>query len=104
MQSLISITFDDGLRCQLEQALPLLNRHNLPATFFLIANRDPIFTDGHRHPDWNKTHWSEQDIELFKTMAQQGHEIGAHSVHHTLRSLDKNPKLEAEVSKKWIEI
>ena len=103
MQSLISLTFDDGLRAQFEQALPILDRHGLPATFFLIANPDPIFTDGFRHPDWSKTDWSEKDVVLFKSMVQRGHEIGAHSVNHTLRSLDKNPKFEAEGSKKWIE-
>jgi glucosyl-dolichyl phosphate glucuronosyltransferase len=103
MQSLISLTFDDGLRCQFEQALPILNQHGLPATFFLVANTDPILIDGHRHPDWIKTDWSEKDIQLFKSMVQQGHEIGAHSVHHKQRLLDKNPKLEAEGSKRWIE-
>jgi len=27
MQSLISLTFDDGLRCQFDNAVPILNRH-----------------------------------------------------------------------------
>jgi Polysaccharide deacetylase len=31
-------TFDDGLRCQFEQAVPILDRYRLPATFFLVAN------------------------------------------------------------------
>ncbi|HEV2401926.1 MAG TPA: polysaccharide deacetylase family protein [Candidatus Sulfotelmatobacter sp.] len=35
MPSLISITFDDGLRCQFEKALPILDHHSLKATFFL---------------------------------------------------------------------
>ena len=42
-------------------------------------------------------------MALFRSMVQRGHEIGAHSVNHTLRSLDRNPKLEAEGSKEWIE-
>jgi glucosyl-dolichyl phosphate glucuronosyltransferase len=103
MQSLITLTFDDGLRSQFEQALPILNQHRLPATFFLVANTDPILIDGFKHPDWNKTDWNEQDIRLFKTMDRQGHEIGAHSVHHRQPFLDSDPKLEAEGSKKWIE-
>src|ERR1019366_9877050 len=103
MRSLVSLTFDDGLRCQFEQALPILDRHGLPATFFLIANTNPILIDGHRHADWSKTGWSAKDIQLFKSMIQRGHEIGAHSVHHKQPFLDKNPKLEAEGSKKWIE-
>lgn len=31
----IALTFDDGLKCQLEQAYPVLARHNVPATFFV---------------------------------------------------------------------
>jgi peptidoglycan/xylan/chitin deacetylase (PgdA/CDA1 family) len=38
---MISLTFDDGLWCQFESALPILNSHGMPATFFLIANRNP---------------------------------------------------------------
>jgi glycosyltransferase involved in cell wall biosynthesis len=103
MRSLISLTFDDGLRCQFEQALPILNQHGLKATFFLVANTDRILKDGYSHPNWNKTDWSEKDVQLFKSMVQQGHEIGAHSVHHRHPFLDRDPKLEAEGSKKWIE-
>ena len=102
-KSLICLTFDDGLRCQFEQAVPILDRYDFPATFFLVANTDPIHTDGCLHPDWSKTDWSEKDIQFFKSMIQRGHEIGAHSVHHRQPFLDANPKLEAEGSKQWIE-
>jgi peptidoglycan/xylan/chitin deacetylase (PgdA/CDA1 family) len=79
MQSLISFTFDDGLRCQFERALPILNQHDLSATFFLAANTEPILIDGYQHPDWSQTDWNEKDIQLFKSMIQRGHEIGVHS-------------------------
>ena len=103
MHSLISLTFDDGLRCQFEQALPILNRHGFSATFFLVANTEPILIDGYQHPDWCKTDWSEKDVQFFKSMIQRGHEIGAHSVHHRRQFLDNDPKFEAEGSKQWIE-
>lgn len=99
----ISLTFDDGLRCQFEQAVPILDRYSFPATFFLVANTDPIHTDGCQHPDWSKTDWSEKDIQFFKSMIQRGHEFGAHSVHHRQPFLDADPKLQAEGSKQWIE-
>ncbi|MGB0006044.1 MAG: polysaccharide deacetylase family protein [Candidatus Sulfotelmatobacter sp.] len=99
----ISITFDDGLRCQFERAVPILDKYDLPATFFLVANTDPIHTDGHSHPDWKKSNWSDTDIEFFTSMRERGHEIGAHSVHHRYPFLDTDPKLEAEASKRWIE-
>jgi len=101
--ALVSLTFDDGLRCQFEQAVPILDRYGFPATFFLVANTDPIHTDGCQHPDWSKTDWSEKDIQSFKNMIQRGHEIGAHSVHHRHPFLDDDPKCEAEGSKQWIE-
>lgn len=103
MQSLISLTFDDGLRCQLERALPILNAHGLPATFFLVANNDRALKDGLRHPRWKKSNWSKKDVQLFRSMIQMGHEIGSHSVHHRHPFLDRDPKAEAEQSKEWIE-
>lgn len=101
--ALVSLTFDDGLRCQFEQAVPILDQHELSATFFLVANTDPIHTDGFPHPAWSKTDWSETDIQFFKSMIQRGHEFGAHSVHHRQPFLDDDPKGEAEGSKRWIE-
>jgi peptidoglycan/xylan/chitin deacetylase (PgdA/CDA1 family) len=100
--ALISLTFDDGLRCQFERAVPILDQYGFPATFFLVANTDPIHTDGFPHPDWSKTDWSEKDTQFFKSMVQRGHEIGAHSLHHRHPFLDNDPKLEAEGSKQWI--
>jgi peptidoglycan/xylan/chitin deacetylase (PgdA/CDA1 family) len=101
--ALVSITFDDGLRCQLDTAVPILDRHGFPATFFLVANTDPIHTDGVLHPDWPKTTWSRPDIELLKKMIQRGHEVGSHSVSHRRPELDDDPRGEAEKSKRWIE-
>jgi len=103
MRSLISLTFDDGLRCQFERAVPILNQHGLAGTFFLVANTEPVLIDGYPHPDWSKTDWGEKDIQLFKSMVQEGHEIGAHSVHHRRAFLDKDPKFETAGSKQWIE-
>lgn len=102
-RALVSLTFDDGLRCQFERAVPILDRYDFPATFFLVANTDPIHTDGGQHPDWRKINWSEQDIGLLKGMIQRGHEIGAHSMTHRKPELDDDPKFEAEGSKRWIE-
>ncbi len=101
--ALISLTFDDGLRCQFEQAVPILDQYNFPATFFLVANTDPIHTDGVEHPDWRKINWSEKDNQFLRDLIRRGHEIGAHSVHHRHPFLDNDPKLEAEGSKQWIE-
>jgi peptidoglycan/xylan/chitin deacetylase (PgdA/CDA1 family) len=97
--TLISLTFDDGLRCQFERAVPILDQHGLCATFFLIANTDAI----HQRTDWHKVNWSEDDIRFLKHMVRRGHEIGSHSVTHLPEQLDADPKREAEESKRWIE-
>jgi len=100
--ALISLTFDDGLRCQFDRALPILDQYGFSATFFLVADADPIHRDGFPHPNWRRTDWSEKDIQFFNSMIQRGHEIGAHSVHHRYPFLDDDPRGEAEGSKKWI--
>ena len=103
MKPVISLTFDDGLRCHFEQALPILNALDLSATFFLVANKASVLKDGFRHPRWKKTDWGKKDIQLLKAMIRQGHEIGSHSVHHRQPFLDRYPMYEAVYSKRWIE-
>lgn len=108
--ALVSLTFDDGLRCQFERAVPILDQYGFLATFFLIANTDPICTDGCEHPDWRKIDWNANDIQLLKSAAQRGHEIGSHSVwhkdpepHSPKFRQDFDPTFEAEESKRLIE-
>lgn len=101
--ALVSLTFDDGLRCQFQRALPILDRYGFPATFFLVANTDPIHTDGGEHPDWRKISWTKRDIALLQGMIERGHEIGAHSMTHRRPELDNDPQFEAQGSKQWIE-
>ena len=76
MKSIISLTFDDGLLCHFEQALPILDRYRIPATFFLVANADRVLKDGLPHPRWKKTRWSNEDVRLFAHMTQSGHKSG----------------------------
>ncbi|MHB8485830.1 MAG: polysaccharide deacetylase family protein [Candidatus Acidiferrales bacterium] len=97
--ALVSLTFDDGLRCQFEQAVPILNQHRFSATFFLIANTEST----HEQSNWPKINWSDQDNQFLKSMILRGHEIGAHSVTHLPARLYADPKGEAANSKRWIE-
>ncbi len=108
--ALISLTFDDGLRCQFDRAVPILDQHDLPATFFLAANTERNHVDWCPHPDWPKITWSEGDIRSLKDLIRQGHEIGSHSVWHKyphpghpLFRADFNPQFEAQESKQLIE-
>ena len=106
MPSLVSITFDDGFRCQFEKALPILNRHRLPATFFLIANKNSTHDlwSGHTN-DWWKIDWRDDDIAMLKQVVRNGHEIGAHSVSHHPVTLKEPGQAETEAcgSKRLVE-
>lgn len=104
MQSLISLTFDDGLRCQFEKAVPILDGYGIPATFFLTANQDQTHDSwaGHRD-DWRKIDWCEGDIANLKKLINGGHEIGSHSLTHCEHTMRGNPRAEAEESKRLVE-
>jgi peptidoglycan/xylan/chitin deacetylase (PgdA/CDA1 family) len=102
--ALVSLTFDDGLRCQFDRALPILKKHRFLATFFLTANPDPTHERwcGHVN-DWRKIDWSENDIAMLKGLVRDGHEIGSHSVTHNPTTMPKQPEIEARESKRLIE-
>ena len=61
-QGAVSITFDDGLPSQFDNAFPLLQQHGLKGTFFIISN--DIDPDG------------------VGSLVIDGQEIGSHSVSH----------------------
>ena len=106
MQSIVSITFDDGLRSQFDRAVPVLNKYGMPATLFLIANRNSTHDlwSGHVN-DWWKIDWRPDDITMLKKLVRDGHEIGSHSVtHHPLNLMTaEQSDFEARESKRLIE-
>ena len=62
----VSLTYDDGLNSQLDNAVPELDRHGFKATFFLTQENLEL---GRRLADWRK-------------VAQSGHEVANHTVTH----------------------
>ncbi len=65
------LTFDDGYLVQYQQALPVLERYEAPATFFVMGTGWQ--GDGvHNYMSHN------QLIDLY----QKGHEIGSHTINH----------------------
>jgi peptidoglycan/xylan/chitin deacetylase (PgdA/CDA1 family) len=102
--ALVSLTFDDGLRCQFDRAVPILDQYGFPATFFLVANQGPTQDRSLGHiNDWWKIDWREDDIMMLKQLVHQGHEIGSHSVSHDLNKMKLQPDIEAHESKRLIE-
>jgi peptidoglycan/xylan/chitin deacetylase (PgdA/CDA1 family) len=70
----VAITFDDGYRSVLEEALPILRAHGFSATVYLIAGTElPLSW----RPEWPLLTWAEAE-----RLAAAGFELGAHTVSH----------------------
>ncbi|MCX7826612.1 MAG: polysaccharide deacetylase family protein [Verrucomicrobiae bacterium] len=62
----ISLTFDDGTPSQLKIAVPMLNKADLQATFYLCPRGDDYL----------------EKLAPWREVARAGHEIGNHTVAH----------------------
>ncbi|RDC65547.1 polysaccharide deacetylase family protein [Adhaeribacter pallidiroseus] len=71
-KALICLRYDDGLESHLTTAIPQLNSFNLKATFFLNAIKGSAEVIGQASPA----------LLGWKKAAQQGHELGNHTLSH----------------------
>ncbi|MBU1664371.1 MAG: polysaccharide deacetylase family protein [Gammaproteobacteria bacterium] len=83
----IAVTFDDGFTVTHEQALPILLRHGIPATMFLLSNR----VAGHN--DWMTGRgFPRRELmsrEQMLEMGRAGVTLGSHTRNHArLREVD----------------
>ncbi len=65
-QAAVSLAYDDALDSQLDNALPVLNKHGLKASFYLQLSSPSVSA---RMPAW-------------RAAAQAGHELGNHTLFH----------------------
>ncbi|MEJ9210590.1 polysaccharide deacetylase family protein [Bacillus smithii] len=80
-RKVVALTFDDGPTKNVDQLLPLLDKYNAKATFFVIGNE------------------LEKNLEEGKKIAQAGHRIGNHSYSHK-RMVFKTPSfIQHEIEK-----
>jgi hypothetical protein len=63
----VSLTFDDGLACQLQKAIPVMDRAGVRGTFYLAP----------RGGDW------EERLRPWAEVARSGHGLGNHTMGHT---------------------
>lgn len=70
---IICLTYDDGLKSQLDIAIPQLDAAGLKATFFLNS------VNGTPPPVVGKGSY---ELEKWKQAANEGHELGNHSLFH----------------------
>jgi peptidoglycan/xylan/chitin deacetylase (PgdA/CDA1 family) len=81
---LVGLTFDDGYTDFLEQAVPLLDRHGMTGTVYVVAGRLA-----------GRNEWDEgprldlMDADQIRAVAAAGHEVGSHTLRHVhLRGAD----------------
>jgi len=72
-QGAFSLTFDDGLLSQIENVRPILNQYGFKGTFYVLP---PYLTES-LPGIWRYGTWPG-----FQAMANEGHEIGSHTMNH----------------------
>lgn len=65
----VSLSYDDALHSQLDNALPALNEHGFKASFYVVPVSDAFQTR----------------LEEWRAAAEQGHEMGNHTLKHSCR-------------------
>ncbi|WMI67740.1 sialate O-acetylesterase [Mangrovimonas sp. YM274] len=74
-QAAVVLTYDDALNVHLDHVLPLLNQNRLKATFYVSTYSDAF---RNRINDWRR-------------LAQNGHELGNHTIFHPCIGKDTRP-------------
>lgn len=69
----IALTYDDGLHSQLNNAVPMLLKSGLKATFFLTSDIDST------------------SISIWRDLAKKGYELGNHTMYHPCSAKEDNP-------------
>lgn len=80
-EKVVAITFDDGPTQQVEDILPILEKYDARATFFLIGNE------------------IEKNPEAAQMIARAGHQIGNHTYSHNRMVLKSASFIEEEIEK-----
>jgi peptidoglycan/xylan/chitin deacetylase (PgdA/CDA1 family) len=62
----VSLSYDDTLNSQLDNAAPILDKHGIKASFYLILSSEVLFD---RMDEW-------------RMLAAKGHELGNHTIYH----------------------
>jgi Glycosyltransferase len=85
---LLSITFDDGFRALMLDAINLVERHNMKATFYVPTAHIELSSEADRAATFStRAHYYEHPLEPMspddlRQLARAGHEIGSHGVSH----------------------
>lgn len=80
-EKVVALTFDDGPTNKVEDILPILEKHDAKATFFLIGNE------------------IEKNPEAAQMIARAGHQIGNHTYSHKRMVLKSPSFIKEEIQK-----
>ncbi|WP_210506074.1 polysaccharide deacetylase family protein [Naasia sp. SYSU D00057] len=89
---LVGLTFDDGYTDFLEYAVPVLERHGMTGTVYVVAGRmggENTWDTGPRFPI--------MDADQVRQSAAAGHEVGSHTMNHVRLAGADPVQLAAEV-------
>ena len=92
----VVVTFDDGYEDAYTNALPVLNKLNIPATFFI----SPAYLG--MNNDWNTrayTRLKHLDTKQLSSIFNAGHTIGSHGLTHAYLPKLEDIEIEYELSK-----
>ena len=82
----VSISFDDGCQSQVSVGIPALNARGLKGTFYIVTS-DINDNDGYSPP------WA-----TWRSVANQGHEIGSHTITHPDLTTLSSTQIQNELS------
>ncbi len=78
-QRIAVITFDDGYKDNILEAVPIMKDYGFRATFFVTID---LIGRVKTHPDRPWQHWGCMDWDDLKALVDRGHDIGSHGYHH----------------------
>jgi len=91
------VTFDDGFRSVLKNALPVLKEWKIPATIFFATNYFggfPVWIQEENHPDRNEKIMSSTEMKQLNSGIIN---IGSHTASHPLLNSLANPEITKEL-------
>jgi len=82
----IALTFDDGYKDNLEEAIPVIEQFGFNATFFITTS---LLGSIKKKRIWQI--WKYLSLDDIRYMHSRGHDVGSHAIHHcNLKKLKKN--------------
>jgi peptidoglycan/xylan/chitin deacetylase (PgdA/CDA1 family) len=76
-RGLVGLTFDDGYADFIREAVPVLDRHGMTATVYVVAGGI-----GQPKPWGTEPRWQLMDAANLRAVVSAGHEVGSHTMTH----------------------